>query len=367
MADPVSRLLADELQQLTGRSAVAGPLLVIDDPALANHLRQEGRDVLASCDDLRDERSLTLAGVDCLDQSTLAAAQVVLLRLPKSLGMLQDYAERIAAWAPPDVRVLAGGREKHLTRSMNDVLAGCFGSVRASLGRQKSRVLHAEEPLAVERSWPRRTELDEPALTVVSHAGVFAAGRLDGGTRLLLEALEAGLEPAERHLSLPTLPAAPGRESNPDSTQPSRSNRSQLRAVDLGCGSGILACTLARAGHTVLAVDVSRAAVASTRDTAAANQLAIEVERADGLAGHPAGSVDLVVCNPPFHRGTTKDSSPGFDLLATAIPTLAPGAEVWTVFNSHLPYLPFLRRQLGATGVVVRDRHYTVTRSVLAR
>lgn len=136
----------------------------------------------------------------------------------------------------------------------------------------------------------------------------------------------------------------------------------RLRAVDLGCGTGILATHLACEGYHVLAVDVSRAACASARDTAAANGVEVEVLRTHTLDA-PSASVDLVVCNPPFHRGTTKDSTPGFDLIRSAIPALAPGAELWTVFNSHLPYLPFLRAEIGPTQVITRDRRYAVTRS----
>ncbi|MCW5953562.1 MAG: methyltransferase [Propionibacteriaceae bacterium] len=358
--DPVSRLLLDEAasrppaQQpdhgrtrpnhghpreggdLQSRPAPGVPgaatleplVLVIDDPALADHLHTAGREVRAYCDDLREERELTFPPLTRLDQPGLADVSLVLLRLPKSLGMLEDYAQRVAAFASPAVRLLAGGREKHLTRSMNEVLGRSFGAVRASLGRQKARVLHAAGPIPGTPAWPHRTTLD--GLTLVSHAGAFAADKLDGGTRLLLHALRA------------------------------RPQSSPSRAVDLGCGTGILATWLARQGHHVLAIDVSRAACASASDTADANGVQIEVERAAGLRRSPS-SVDLVVCNPPFHRGTTKDSTPGFDLIRSAIPALAPGAEFWTVFNSHLPYLPFLRAGIGRTRVVARDRHYTVT------
>ncbi|MGC3953817.1 MAG: methyltransferase [Propionicimonas sp.] len=363
--DPVSRLLLDEasLGQLdqppgsfcqiapladksvgqsdhvaeTGGSAGNASILVIDDPGLANRLRADGRDVLAYCDDLRDERQLAFPALDGLDAGSLAGVELVLLRLPKSLGMLQDYAERVAAFAAPAVRLLAGGREKHLTRGMNQVLSASFGSVRASLGRQKSRVLHATEPVPGELSWPHTTTVD--GLTLVSHAGAFAADRLDGGTRLLLSAL-AQAEQLPR-------PATAG----------------PLRAVDLGCGTGILASWLAGRGCDVLAVDVSRAACAAAGDTAAANRVPVEVKRADRL-DQPSGSIGLVVCNPPFHRGTAKDSTPGFELIGSALPALAPGGELWVVFNSHLPYLPFLRAAAGPTRVVARDRHYTVTRSV---
>ena len=332
--DPVGTLLLDEADL----PADGGKILVIDEPALASHLRDRGLDVLAYCDDLRDERSLAGPGLAVLDQSTLDGVELVLLRLPKSLGMLQDYAERVACWASPTVRLLGGGREKHLSRSMNEVLATSFREVRASRGRQKSRVLHASEASPGPRTWPREAVLPELGLTVVSHGGVFAAGKLDGGTRLLLTALHENGVTARR----------PG------------------SAVDLGCGSGVLACRLAELGYETHAVDVSLAAVASARDTAARNGLPVTVRRADGLADAAPASFDLVVCNPPFHRGTTKDSTPGFALLDGAVPALSPGAELWTVFNSHLPYLPFLRELTETTRVVARDRFYTVTRSRVA-
>ena len=322
--DPVAALMLDEAGDLTAR------VLVVDEPALANQLRGAGHDVVACCDDLLEERLLE-GDPARLDEPALAGVELVLLRLPKSLGMLEDYAQRISAWAGPQLRLVAGGREKHLSRGMNDVLASSFAEVHASRGRQKSRVLHASGPLAGPRTWPRTTRVDELDLTVVSHGGVFASGRLDAGTRLLLSALK----------------------------------KSQSgRAVDLGCGTGIVASWLARRGDQVLAVDTSLAACDSTRDTAAANGLSVEVQRTDSLTGVGERSIDLVACNPPFHVGTTKDSTPGFDLLRSAVPALATGGELWTVYNSHLPYLPFLHSAVGPTSVAARDSHYTVTRSV---
>lgn len=322
--DPVAALMLDEAGDLGTR------VLVLDEPALANQLRSAGHDVVACCDDLLEERQLD-GDPARLDEPALAGVEVVLLRLPKSLGMLEDYAERIAAWAGPQLRLVAGGREKHLNRGMNDVLASSFAEVHASRGRQRSRVLHASGPIPGPRTWPRTSRVDELDLTVVSHGGVFASGRLDAGTRLLLSALK----------------------------------KSQSgRAVDLGCGSGIVASWLARRGDHVLAVDTSLAACDSTHDTAAANGLTVEVQRTDSLTGVAERSVDLIACNPPFHVGTTKDSTPGFHLLRSAVPALATGGELWTVFNSHLPYLGFLHSEVGRTSVAARSPHYTVTRSV---
>ncbi|MBF6309356.1 methyltransferase, partial [Nocardia farcinica] len=78
-------------------------------------------------------------------------------------------------------------------------------------------------------------------------------------------------------------------------------------AIDLGCGTGILAVALAKARPhiSVVGTDQSAAAVASTRATAAANGVAdrVTVLRDDAMAGVADHSADLVLCNPPFHLG----------------------------------------------------------------
>ena len=56
--DPVSRLVLDEAGSLPTR------VLVVDDPDLANHLVDVGHDVLASCDDQRDQQRLSAGRVE---------------------------------------------------------------------------------------------------------------------------------------------------------------------------------------------------------------------------------------------------------------------------------------------------------------
>jgi 16S rRNA (guanine1207-N2)-methyltransferase len=40
---------------------------------------------------------------------------------------------------------------------------------------------------------------------------------------------------------------------------------------------------------------------------------------------------------------------------------LAPGGELWTVFNSHLGYRPTLTRIVGPTREVARNTKFTIT------
>jgi 16S rRNA (guanine1207-N2)-methyltransferase len=86
----------------------------------------------------------------------------------------------------------------------------------------------------------------------------------------------------------------------------------------------------------------------------------IRDDAADSLAD---GSVDLVVCNPPFHVGAAVVTTAADRLFAAAARVLRPGGELWTVYNSALRYKPVLTRVVGPTRVVERTPKFTVTAS----
>jgi len=268
-----------------------------------------------------------------LDRELLEGARIVLLKLPKGLDGLDDIAASISEWASDDVVVFAGGRIKHMTLSMNEVLSRHFGKLEVRLARQKSRVLVASSPITTGGPVVRRTFDDELRLWVCATGSVFAGARVDIGTRALLAVLDQ---------------AAPDARS----------------AADLGCGTGVLAAELAkrRPGLAVLASDASASAVASTRATIAANRLDnVTVTRDNALAAEPAASLDLVVLNPPFHLASTVHTGAATKLFEAAARVLAPGGELWTVYNSHLGYRGELERVVGPTREVSRNSKFTVT------
>ena len=203
----------------------------------------------------------------------------------------------VAASADPDVTVLVGGRVKHMTHAMNDVLRDSFADVSASLARQKSRVLVARGPKPGAVVLPAQPGPSRPRADRV---------RARRGVRRH--------EDRHRHPGAARLPRPHG--------------AGDARRWTSGAGSGVLAAALARSRPelTVLAVDQSAAAVASTRATAAANGLAdrIRVVRDDAAASVPDGSVDLVVCNPPFHVGAAVVTTAADRLFAAAGPRPAP-------------------------------------------
>ena len=212
-------------------------------------------------------------------------ATVVIGQLPKNLDALREIAQLAAAHADADVRVFLGGRVKHMTRSMNDPLGERFAEVRASLAHQKSRVLMASGPLQGGAGgepggtgYPLREHHVDIDLWVCAHGAAFAGTKLDVGTRFLLGFLD---------------------QMNPDANT----------AVDLGCGTGVIAAALARDRPELrmLATDQSAAAVASAAATLAANGLTerAQVLRDDAMSTLPDASVELILgCPDARGRGS---------------------------------------------------------------
>lgn len=348
-ADAADRLLLDEAAEVLSGAPPASVVVIGDGYGaltLGAAVRHRVRGIRVHQDALSGERALAAnaerLGIapaweqHSLDADLTAGAEVVLLRLPRSLDALSEIAETVAQHAAPGARVFAAGMVKHMAVSMNDVLRQSFGRLDVTHARQKARALIATEPLpSVSSTWPRRQTDPATGLTVVAHGAAFAGTAVDIGTRILLENLDAAPRVTE--------------------------------AIDLGCGTGVIASWLARErpGLHVIATDQSAAAVASARATAAANGVAdrVVVVRDDALSSRPAASAELILLNPPFHIGHVVHPGIALKLFADAGRVLAPGGELWTVWNSHLRYRPDLERLVGPTRQIARDRTFTVTAS----
>ncbi|MBA8815745.1 16S rRNA (guanine1207-N2)-methyltransferase [Microbacterium halimionae] len=273
-----------------------------------------------------------------LDATLVSGARVVLLRLPRSLDALRNIAGLIAAHAAPEVIVYAGGRIKHMTPAMNDVLREFFDRVDVTHARQKSRVLIACQPHDGADPEPSRAMHD--GLSVCAFGGVFAGTSIDIGTRFLLECLPAAI-------------------SGGSSADP---------LIDMACGSGVVAASLAlrHPDARVYASDQSAAAVASARATVEANGLSsrVEVERDDALSLRPDASASFIALNPPFHAGAAVHDAIAPRMFEDAARVLRPGGELWTVWNTPLAYRAALERIVGPTRQIARNNKFTVTRSV---
>lgn len=344
--DAADRLILDESAAERAGLAHAEVAVIGDETgALTVSLVEAGvHGIRAHADTTAGSRTLDgLAGVTTLPlgEDLVHEARVILLRLPRSLAALDDTAAIIAAHARADAVVFAGGRLKHMSVAMTEGLRARFDRVDVSHARQKSRVLIARGPRPGAHPAPERETIALPgggSMIVCCYGGAFAGATLDIGTRVLLEHLPD------------RIPGA-----------------GEFAAIDLACGTGIIATALAlrHPTLTVHASDHSTIAVASARATAAANGVVarVGVVRDDLLSTVPDASALFIALNPPFHQGAAVDPTIAPRMFTDAARVLRPGGELWCVWNSHLRYRAVLERAVGPTRQIARTPKFTVTAS----
>lgn len=263
---------------------------------------------------------------------------LVLVRVPKTLALLEEQLIRLHGQLAPGARVIAAGMLKHLPRAAGDLLERHIGPVQASLAVKKARLLFAtpEARPAVASPYPSRYRLDAPPLTLVNHANVFCREGLDIGTRAFLPHLPQGLGLA--------------------------------RVADLGCGNGVLAlaCALANPEAQFTLVDESYMAVQSAREnwSAAFGERPVAIRAADGLANQPPRSLELILCNPPFHQQQVVGDFLAWRMFQQARAALTEQGELWLVGNRHLGYHVKLKRLFRRVEQIAATPKFVVLRAV---
>ncbi len=168
----------------------------------------------------------------------------------------------------------------------------------------------------------------------ISPLPIFAAHKLDEGTRLLQDALEV---------------------------------RVADEALDLGCGAGHLGLHIAhqaRKGHVTM-VDASLAAVAAAQQAITGSGLDnIRVLPSDGTKALLEAHYTLVVTNPPFHHGGLQSTHTAEQFIREAAQVLAPRGRFYLVANRFLKYEPILHACFTQVEEVVGDSRYKVLRAM---
>lgn len=329
--------------------------------ALATALADQGPtsygDSLVS--QLATRRNLVHNGIDSgavtLLPSTMTPPSGIdrlLVRVPKSLGLLEHQLHQLAPHLHPGTVVVGAGMVKDIHTSTLELFERVVGPTTTSLARKKARLIFCTPAPGRARPaddpWPRRYVLPDglgpvSGLTVSQHAGVFSSERLDIGTRFLAE-----------HL--------PRRDGADD-------------VIDLGCGNGVLglAAAVANPRAEVTFTDESFLAVAAAEAT---YRMHVDPVRrvsfrvGDGLttmaSGEPIqpGSVDLVLNNPPFHLQRSRSDETAWRMFSEARAALRTGGELWVVGNQSLGYHAKLKRLFGNYHTVASNRKFVVLRAV---
>ncbi|MCR4508519.1 class I SAM-dependent methyltransferase [Pseudomonas sp. 32.2.56] len=263
---------------------------------------------------------------------------VVLIRVPKTLALLEEQLIRLHGQLAPNAQVIAAAMVKHLPRAAGDLLEKYIGPVQASLAVKKARLLFAtpEAKPAPVSPYPTRYRLDKPAIELLNHANVFCREDLDIGTRAFLPHLP-------KHLS-------------------------RMRVADLGCGNGVLgiAYALGSPQAELTLVDESYMAVQSAEENwrAALGERPVEIRTGDGLAEQTADSLDMVLCNPPFHQQQVVGDFLAWRMFQQARAALVTGGELWIVGNRHLGYHAKLKRLFRGVEQVAATPKFVVLKAI---
>ncbi|MDW7747821.1 class I SAM-dependent methyltransferase [Halomonas sp.] len=256
---------------------------------------------------------------------------------PKSHALGEWWLLWLCAHLPPGTPLqLVGENQGGIKRVLKALAALGLGCRKLDSARRCGLYATRLDRVGIDpdEAW---TSFEAEGIRLVSHPGVFGHGKLDDGTRLLLEQLPACLAKKGEVLG---------------------------EVLDVGCGDGILAAWLARRGARVTAVDVSHFAVEATRRTMEANDLQGEVLASDVYSALGERRFDAIVSNPPFHQERAIDYGPAGRLILEAPDHLRLGGQLILVANAFLPYPDLLERAFGAFEVLADDRRFRVYRAV---
>lgn len=168
---------------------------------------------------------------------------------------------------------------------------------------------------------------------IYSKPGVYGWNKIDHGSRLLLDQLN---------------------------TLTSHHSGKVSSILDLGCGYGLLTLATSRFScERRVATDNNAAALICTQLNATVRNLEVEVVAGD-CGNTVSGKFDLVLCNPPFHRGFDVDRDLTSYFLGAARAKLNPGGAALFVVNSFIPIERKLEGLFRETATLKNDNQFKV-------
>lgn len=290
----IAGVAADALEA----AEVAGPALVCADPAVGAALASRGVTVVPWS-------RWAAPGVQATPWPPQQDCVAGVLRLPGGWDAFQMSLHALCARLPAGAPLwIYGGSEEGIV-SVPNHLDGLVDGLETVALKRRTRVLRGVRIAAPARGgrddWRSRHELAVPGLaeplSLTFFPGCFAHGRLDPGSQCLLEALPPVKEGA--------------------------------RVLDFACGTGVIAAAIRARTSDVRLTLLDADALAL--QAAAENLPDAEYVLSDGVAGLPgAARFDLIVSNPPIHRGRQEDFSVLAALLTQGPKLLRPkGALVF--------------------------------------
>ncbi|TWX70386.1 methyltransferase [Colwellia sp. C1TZA3] len=301
-------------------------------------LSHQGIELNLEQNGLSDENITLLSSLDDLPSDI----NLVLYKIPKSKGLLCQQLSAIKQQLSKDVIFIACDRAKEIHSSTLKLFENYLGTTTTSLAVKKARLVFSQldNDKAISAVFPTSWPLEHTDFTLHNHANVYAREKLDIGARYFME-------------NLPNVAA-------------------NTEVIDLGCGNGVIGLQVLskQPAAQVHFIDESYMAIASAKLNmtenlpAAIEQCHFQVN--DCLTSVEGGSVDLVLCNPPFHQQTATTDHIAWQMFKDSHRVLKKGGELRIIGNRQLGYHIKLKRIFGNEKLIASNEKF-VTISAIKR
>lgn len=353
--DDVNPLLAWEaadeylLQQLD-ETEIRGPVLILNDTfgalscALAEHSPYSIGDSylseLGTRENLR-HNGIAESSVTFLDSTAdyPQAPGVVLIKVPKTLALLEQQLRALCKVVTAQTRIIAGAKARDIHTSTLELFEKVLGPTTTTLAWKKARLINCtfSHPQLADAPQTLSWKLEDTGWTIHNHANVFSRTGLDIGARFFMQHLPENLDG---------------------------------EIVDLGCGNGVIGLSLLAKNPQakVVFVDESPMAVDSSRLNVETN-LPEAFERCEFMINNALSGVEpfrfnAVFCNPPFHQKHALTDNIAWEMFHHARRCLKINGELYIVANRHLDYFHKLKKIFGNCATIATNNKFVILKAV---
>ncbi|EMF0986170.1 23S rRNA (guanine(1835)-N(2))-methyltransferase RlmG [Salmonella enterica subsp. enterica serovar Cerro] len=353
--DDVNPLLAWEaadeylLQQLD-ETEIRGPVLILNDTfgalscALAEHSPYSIGDSylseLGTRENLR-HNGIAESSVTFLDSTAdyPQAPGVVLIKVPKTLALLEQQLRALRKVVTAQTRIIAGAKARVIHTSTLELFEKVLGPTTTTLAWKKARLINCtfSHPQLADAPQTLSWKLEDTGWTIHNHANVFSRTGLDIGARFFMQHLPENLDG---------------------------------EIVDLGCGNGVIGLSLLAKNPqaNVVFVDESPMAVDSSRLNVETN-LPEAFERCEFMINNALSGVEpfrfnAVFCNPPFHQKHALTDNIAWEMFHHARRCLKINGELYIVANRHLDYFHKLKKIFGNCATIATNNKFVILKAV---
>jgi 16S rRNA G1207 methylase RsmC len=263
---------------------------------------------------------------------------VVIYKIPKNKSLLAEQLIAIKKQCNNDLIFIAADKAKDIHSSTLKQFEKYLGTTTTSLAVKKSRLVFCQldNNNVIDSQSPVIWPLENTEFTVSNHAGVYSREKLDIGARYFMK-------------NLPKV-------------------NEESKVIDLGCGNGVIGLIVlaAQPKAQVSFVDESHMALASAKTNIEKNlpeQLnQCEFLLNDCLTDVEENSVDLILCNPPFHQQKATTDHIAWQMFRDSHRALKKGGELRIIGNRQLGYHIKLKRLFGNEKLIAsNDKFVTLS------